>query len=71
MTEPRCDDCGRPRMVLVVSGTGRFCGSCIDWSIAARMKAARDEAKRTSGNSYRASARNAEQADEKIGERTK
>ena len=46
MTEPRCDDCGRPRMVLVVSGTGRFCGACIDWSIAARMKSARDEARR-------------------------
>ena len=46
MSGPRCDDCGRARLVLAVTESGRYCGECVDWTIAARMKAARNEGRR-------------------------
>lgn len=66
---PRCSDCGRSSPVMVVTNGGfRFCRLCIDWTIGERMAAARSASK---GSSYQATARNAEDADRKIGERFK
>lgn len=45
---PRCSGCDRPCHVAMASPDGavRYCADCLDFGIAARMKAARDEARR-------------------------